>query len=100
MRSRKKINYRFAAILSGIVVVSGTATHFLHAHQVKRGSQDMLAEAIRFQEAGEAEQAADYLERYLRLNPTDADARGRHALLINSLAKRLSGKKPLIFCNN
>ena len=87
MRSRKKINYRFAAILSGIVVVSGTATHFLHAHQVKRGSQDMLAEAIRFQEAGEAEQAADYLERYLRLNPADADARGRHALLINSLAK-------------
>lgn len=87
MYSRKKINFRFAAILLGIVVVSGTTTHFLHAYQVKRGSREMLAEAIRFQEAGETEQAADYLERYLRLNPSDTDARSRHALLINSLAK-------------
>ena len=69
------LNKRFALILLGSLVVLGTGTHFLHAFQVRRTSGAMLDRARQLETEGRLNLAADYLGRYLSLNPNSADAR-------------------------
>jgi tetratricopeptide (TPR) repeat protein len=81
---RKRLNVRFALILLASVAVLGTCSHFLHAYQVRRNAGAMLALADRAErdDPPQLEQAADYLGRYLTLNPDDAAALSRYGLLL------------------
>src|SRR5262245_55944741 len=79
---RKRFNVRFAFYLLVSLIVLAVGTHFLHAYQVRRNSGVFLARADRAEQDGQFNQVADYLSRYLNLNPDDVDAQARLALLL------------------
>lgn len=86
MRTRKKLNLRFALALGAGLVAVGVTVHLVHRYQVRRGASDLRAESTRLEQAGESLAAADHLERYLLLEPDDAGARARYALLVHGLS--------------
>ena len=71
---RRTLNVKFAAGLIILVVVFGTAVHFLHSYQVKRNAGAILDQARRARDEGRDDQAAVYLGDYLRYMPKDKDA--------------------------
>jgi tetratricopeptide (TPR) repeat protein len=79
---RKTVNWRYAAFMAGSLAVLGTATHFLHAYQVKRTAGGMLERAGRVEADGQLELAADYLGRYLSLKPDDMDVLAKYGSLL------------------
>ncbi|MBN9523783.1 hypothetical protein J0H58_35615, partial [bacterium] len=87
MTARKTLNVRFAAAVAAATAAAATAVHFVHAYQVQRGAQELLAESARLAQAGEPAEATEYLDRYLLLNRDDADARTRYALLVAGQSK-------------
>src|SRR5262249_35569730 len=73
-------------LLAGLLLVVG-GVHFLHSAQVRRNARALLEQAKKFEEEERYEDAALYLQLYLRRVPSDADARARNALLRVKLAK-------------
>src|SRR5438445_11210640 len=71
---RKRLNHRFALWFLATVAVLGVGTHCLHAYQVQRNARGLLGLARRAEVHGDSLKAADYLTRYLGLQPTDTDA--------------------------
>lgn len=87
MPPRKKLNVRFALLLAAGTAAAGVATHFAHSYQVRRGARELAAEATRLEQVGEPVAAAEHLERYLLLEPDDAEARARYALLVHGMSQ-------------
>src|SRR5439155_574675 len=78
----KRLNWRFGLYLLTSLAVLGTGTHFLHGYQVRHNAGGLLDRARAAEEQGDLAKAADYLGRYLGLEPTDADALARYGLLL------------------
>src|SRR4051812_28777132 len=98
----KRFNLRFAIWLTVSLAVLGTGTHFLHAYQIRRTSGALLARADQVEKEDQLDLAADYLGRFVALNPTDADALARYGTLLadDRLAKSLRAKSRAWFILN
>ncbi len=84
---RRTLNLRFAGVLLGILILTGSAVHFLHGYQVKRNAGALLEQARRARDEGREAQAVDYLGDYLRYMPKDNEALTEYAELLGKLAK-------------
>jgi cellulose synthase operon protein C len=84
---RRTLNLKFAACLLAILVVFGTAVHFLHGYQVKRNAGGLLEQAQRARDEGRDDKAAEYLGNYLRYVPSDNNVLAEYALLLDKLSK-------------
>jgi tetratricopeptide (TPR) repeat protein len=83
---RRTVDIKFLASLVVVLLVAGVGVHFLHAYQVQRNVQGLLYQADRAREAGDNEQLAKYLSRYLAKVPTDTDALARYGTALDELA--------------
>lgn len=81
--AKRKLNVRFACILSGSLIALGACTYFVHGYQVSRNAGAMLNQAERAQSDGDLERSADYLNRYLGFAPNDTEALARYGLLLS-----------------
>src|ERR1043166_7623650 len=82
MAMNKKLNIKFLAILLAALAVLAVGVHFIHAYQVQRNAGAFLALADEALADGKKLKAAEYLARYLALQPADTDTRARFALLL------------------
>jgi tetratricopeptide (TPR) repeat protein len=79
---RRRLNGKALLILVVVVAAVATGTGFAHHFQVKRNVAAVAEQARQAEREGDQAAAARYLEQYIFLEPTDADARGRFALLL------------------
>jgi tetratricopeptide (TPR) repeat protein len=86
---RRRLNLRFLACLLGVGVVLGLGSHFLHGFQVRRNAEVLRQKAERAAEAGRIQEALGEYRRYLALVPTNGDAWGDYALLLERTARSL-----------
>lgn len=86
---RKKItfNLRFTLILIAIVGVFGVGVHFLHAFQVDRNADSLLAKARRSLADENLDEAAKYLRVYIGFRPKDAKAVAELAQILDRKAR-------------
>jgi tetratricopeptide (TPR) repeat protein len=76
-----KIRWWFLLKFAVLLVALGVGVHFVHARQVKKQFGAYLDQANKAKDAGDVGKEADYLDRYLKANPNDIDARERLARL-------------------
>lgn len=81
-RGKRRLNGRLLLILIGVVALGGLIIHGLHVLQVGRQSSAFLREADRAEEAGNPQEAAEFLRTYLRLAPEDTNTMARLATLL------------------
>jgi tetratricopeptide (TPR) repeat protein len=82
------VNRRAVRVLLACGAVLAVAVHLVHGFQVKRNARGLfLGQADRAEREGRLAQAADYLARYLSLEPGATDARARYGLLLDRLAR-------------
>jgi predicted Zn-dependent protease len=84
---RSSLNTRFLirAVLAFLVLAA--ATHVLHTWQMGRHAHGQLARADEAERAGEVEDSAAALARYLIFRPNDDAVRTRYGLLLASQAR-------------
>src|SRR5437588_12054331 len=70
----KQFNYRLAFWLVGALAVLAPLVHLLHAYQVRRHAHTLQEQVHRAEQAGETEQTAILLKRYLLFAPDDTNA--------------------------
>jgi cellulose synthase operon protein C len=70
----KQFNYRLLFGLIASLAVFATVVHLVHAYQVQRHALTLKEQAQRAEEAGQTEQVALLLKRYLLLAPNDTAA--------------------------
>ena len=68
-----KVNLRWLAIIVFSPIVFGLLLYFLHSFQMGRNSHVFLREARRAQSEKRPQDAANYLRRYVKLAPKDAE---------------------------
>src|SRR5262245_13095362 len=86
---RRRLNLRFLAWFLSIGVIVGLGVHFLHGFQVRRKAEFLRQKAERAAEAGRIQEALGDYRRYLALVPTNGDAWGDYALLLERAARSL-----------
>ena len=87
MKTRRKLNWKFALLLSGVAVVSSVGFWLVHRFQVKRTASYQLVLADRAEQANELEKASEALERYLQFRRAEVDVEARYGNLQAKLAK-------------
>jgi tetratricopeptide (TPR) repeat protein len=83
--SENHFNFRLALGLLAVLLVAGAAVHAVHGYQVRRHARALLERADRAEEAGQNEQAAALLQRYLELAPDDTPALLRYGAALEKL---------------
>jgi tetratricopeptide (TPR) repeat protein len=83
----RTLNVPFLAFLVITVSILAGGTHLLHAYQVRRNADALLAAADRAEAAKDLDKVADYLRRYVGLRPNDLNVLARYALLADERAK-------------
>lgn len=83
----KRINGWAILILGVSLAVLVVGVHFAHGFQVRRNAHGLVEKATQVEEAGQPQEAAQHLQRYLGLRPDDIDALERYGLLLNRLAQ-------------
>ena len=79
---RKRINLKALGIIIVVLALLATGVHFLHSFQVRSQAGILLAHADRATDERDFQAAANYLARYVALEPGKPDARARLALLL------------------
>ena len=77
--TRKVLNVPLVVGTLAAVAVLGTAAYFWHSRQVDRTAHVLLEKADSEEKSEQWEKAAEYLRRYHRLRPDDAEVLGRLA---------------------
>ena len=80
--AKKRLNTRLLAWLLTGVAACGAGVQAWHTYQVKRHAGAWLRQARLAKEQGNWRQSANYLSRYLALEPADLDAQVEYALAI------------------
>lgn len=88
----RRINWKFAAGLFGVLILSAAAAWGLYAYQSERIAQSLLWQARKYREEGQPEQAIRMAGQYLELRPTDVDVT---AELAEWVKDRAVGRKQL-----
>src|SRR5438876_8003892 len=88
---RKVLNVKLIGWLLGAILLFGTGVHFLHGYQVRRNASVLVSQASRAEGQGQTERAAEYLQRYLGLVPSDTDVLARYGLTLDKLATSRKG---------
>src|SRR5579872_2312276 len=70
----KRLNLRLVLWLAGTLAVAATGVHLVHAYQLRRHAQTLQEQIQRAEDAGQTEQVAELLKRYLLFAPDDTDA--------------------------
>ncbi len=85
---RLKITFdlQFTLKLIASVVVFGVCVHFLHAYQVDRNANTLLAKSKEAQAEGDLKEATQYLRAYIGFRPQDAGAVADLAQLLDQQA--------------
>lgn len=78
--TQRTLNWRFLLLSLAVGSAAAGGLYLLHAWQVGRVAQALLAHATRFRQQEEWLKAAEFLDRYLHLAPEDAAARQDLAL--------------------
>ena len=78
----RRINFKFLIVLVVSVAAFSAVIRWVHAFQVHRHSGMFLREAEREERAGNTSEAAEYLRRYLLLEPNDAATATRLAAML------------------
>ncbi|HEV8000678.1 MAG TPA: tetratricopeptide repeat protein, partial [Planctomycetaceae bacterium] len=104
-RGRRRLNGRLFLFLVVALGVGALVIQGLHVFQVGRQSSAFLREADRAEEAGNPQEAAEFLRTYLRLVPEDTQTMSRLAALLfkyhqNGEARALFGQIILRDQNN
>jgi len=86
MRTRRRLNLRFALALALAIVLLGGSIHLVHAAQERRLAAALLTRADLAEKKGDLAQAETYLRRYVAARPEDDEAFGRYALLLVAAA--------------
>ena len=73
--SPRRINFRLLFITSVAFVVIAGGVVFAHSWQLSKTAQSLLTHAVTQEEQQEWLKAAEYLDRYLRIEPGDQEAR-------------------------
>ncbi|HET6329076.1 MAG TPA: tetratricopeptide repeat protein, partial [Planctomycetaceae bacterium] len=81
-RARRRLNGRLLLLLVGGIALGALIIHGLHVLQVGRQSSAFLREAERAEQAGNPQEAAEFLRTYLRLAPEDTHTMARLATLL------------------
>src|SRR5205809_1976051 len=89
---RKVLNVKLVGWLMVAPVLLGAGVHFLHGYQVKRNASVLVSQASRAEGQGQIERAAECLQRYLGLVPSDTDVLARYGLTLNKLATSRKGR--------
>src|SRR4051812_31423569 len=79
---RKQLNARFGLYLFLSLAVLGTATHLLHAYQVRRNADVLLIQAEHSEQQGRIDLAVGHLGRYLGMRPNDTEALVKYGQLM------------------
>src|SRR5688572_19932964 len=77
--TQRSVNWRFLAVTSALGIVVLAALYVVHGWQVTRTAGGLLVLADRQESGGDWSKAAEYLDRYLRVKPADAQAKIRLA---------------------
>ncbi|HUG92523.1 MAG TPA: tetratricopeptide repeat protein [Planctomycetaceae bacterium] len=85
------VNVRFIVIMAAVVLVLAMGVHFLHAYQMDRHADLLLARAETASADGETKDALALTARYLEFRPHDAEALSRYGTLLEQ-----SGDSPEI----
>jgi len=88
----RTVNLRLLAVLAVVVIIILAGVYLLHAGQVSRQAGLLLQEADQAAAEKDLPRSRDYLERYLRLKPTDGVVLRRYALLLDQTARGQSEK--------
>ena len=78
----KQFNYRLATWLIASLVLGAAAVHLVHIYQLKRHARTLQEQANRADAAGQTEQAAVLLKRYLLFAPDDTTALLRYGEML------------------
>lgn len=89
---RRTLNIRVLLILLLVVGIAGAGVYFFHKRQVNQQIDIYLKKAEQAVTDKEPEKAREYLERYLLLQPKNAQALNRYAMLLDDSAKSLGEK--------
>lgn len=87
MRMRRRLNFKWAAILTLVVAVLGGSVHLVHGYQVRRNARALLARGLKAEKAGDFGKAAGYLQRYLGFVPGDDEALIRYGQVLDRHAR-------------
>ncbi len=85
-RSAVIINWRLLIVTAIVLGVSVPSVYALHSYQVQNHAKDFLVQAEKAKEAGNFDEAAEWLFRYLQFKPDDADVRAQTALVFDQAA--------------
>jgi tetratricopeptide (TPR) repeat protein len=70
----KRLNIRLVLWLAGTLAGAALSVHLLHAYQLRRHAETFQEQIRRAENAGQTEQTAALLKRYLLFAPDDTDA--------------------------
>jgi tetratricopeptide (TPR) repeat protein len=84
---RRTLNLKFLACLLASIAVLSTGAHFLRAFQVKRNASTLLKLADREEQQGHIDKSLEYLDRFLTLEPGDANTLAKYGLMLQKAAK-------------
>jgi tetratricopeptide (TPR) repeat protein len=84
---KKTLNVRYLVGLVLVLAAAATAVYFAHRRQAGKLAEAYLHQADAAEKDGQAGKAADYLRRYLAMQPADTDARARLGLILAKQAK-------------
>src|SRR5262245_48641500 len=90
---RRVLNYKRLLCLMAAAALLGAGVHFLHAYQMKRNADTLLAQADWAVGRGQLDEATDYLSRYLGLVPGDVDVLVKYGETLDALAQRSNSPK-------
>src|SRR5579863_763890 len=85
--ARLRVNMPMLAATAVIVIVTSSSIHLLHAYQVERNADTVLARAVMARDSGQNEQAIKLYKEYLGLKPGDpSGALSQMAVLLDDTA--------------
>lgn len=83
---RRRVRLGLVGILLAVTILLGSGVHLLHGYQVRRNSDTFVRLANEAEKSGDKAKAADYLRRYVALNPDDIAQLARLELMRADLA--------------
>jgi tetratricopeptide (TPR) repeat protein len=84
---QEKLNLRFLFLLAAAVVLFCAGWYGVHAYQVRRTADTLLAQAEKAEQRQKLDRAVQFLDRYLILHPENTDARRHYAALLEKMAE-------------
>ena len=94
---RRRVRVGLVAVLIVVTVLLGSGIHLLHAYQVRRNSAAFIELANQAEKEGDLAKSADYLRRYIALNPDDIEQLARLELMRADLAETPRAKLQATF---